>query len=562
MENNKKRDNMNAIPKSIEGILKDNPKMKIPIFQRDYSWKRDNWKELWNDIKIGFINKSKHYLGSIVLVENDDTMEVVDGQQRLTTISLLYLAIISNFNELIDNKIDVEQNITRANDIKKLICETNLYDISSTNKLQLNENNNMVYSEYLVKNEVPDDKITLTESNKLLVECFKYFKREIKRECTNDGEKYQSFKLLLDYYRFISDKLILIEITASDYNNAYIIFETLNDRGLDLTVMDLLKNYLFSKVHPSKHNDIKKYWNDIIKNVDEKNTTKFIRHYWNSYNTKVTEKGLFKVIKEKIDSQEVVIEFINRLEEVSYMYRCISDPKSSLWNGDESIKKSLGEIKLYNVDLCYPVLLAAQINISDLPLKRKIFRLCSIISFRYIVIRNGSANDLERAYNNLCIHINNNKNDLDFSKIEKELKEFIVPKDEFIASFINKTVKTKNNKRLITYILKGIERNRGTKISEDYTIEHILPEKYGQEWNDIFNKEAEDYIYRLGNYILLEKGYNSAIGNESFQKKKESYSKSVYVGANSIAKLDKWTIKELEKHQEDMAKIAECVWSL
>lgn len=562
MDKNRNRDNMNAIPKSIEGILMDNPKMKIPIFQRDYSWKRDNWKELWTDIKIGFENGSKHYLGSIVLVENGDTMEVVDGQQRLTTISLLYLAIINNFNELIENKIDVEQNLTRVNDIKKLICKTNLYDISLTNKLQLNENNNMVYSEYLVKNRLPDDKVLLSESNKLIIECFKYFKREIKKACTNEGEKCQSFKLLLDYYKFISDKLILVEITASDYNNAYIIFETLNDRGIDLTVTDLLKNYLFSKVDPSKHNDVKKYWNDVIRNVDEKNTTKFIRHYWNSYNSKITEKGLFKIIKEKVCSQDEVIEFIDELVEVSEIYRCISDPKSSLWNGDEIIKECLSEIKLYNVDLCYPVLLAAQINISDNKLKRKIFRLCSIISFRYIVICNGSANDLERAYNNLCLKINRYKNELDFSRIEKKLKEFIVPKEEFIASFTNKIIKTKNNKRLITYILKGVERNRGSKILEDCTIEHILPEKYDPKWNEIFKSDAEDYIYKLGNYILLEKGYNSAIGTELFEKKKEYYNKSTYVGAKNIAKLSEWTIENLIKHQESMAKTVESVWSL
>ena len=108
MEKNK-RDNMNAIPKSIEGIFKDNPKMKIPIFQRDYSWKNDNWKELWNDIKIGFANDSKHYLGSIVLVENDNDVEIVDGQQRLDDITIAFSVIRKLFlmekEETLANKV-------------------------------------------------------------------------------------------------------------------------------------------------------------------------------------------------------------------------------------------------------------------------------------------------------------------------------------------------------------------------------------------------------------------------------------------------------------------------
>ena len=217
----------------------------------------------------------------------------------------------------------------------------------------------MIYSQYLVKNEIPDDQIKLSCSNKLLIDCFKYFRKQFKKVCTPEGDKNQSIKLLLDYYSFISNNLIVIEIIASDYNNAYIIFETLNDRGLDLTVTDLLKNYLFSKVSSIRHGDIKKCWVEIIKNVDEKNATKFIRHYWNSYNSKVTEKELFKVIKENLDSESKVIEFVQKLSEVSEVYKALSDPKNKLWKGDTALELSLKEIKLYNVDLCFPVLLAA-----------------------------------------------------------------------------------------------------------------------------------------------------------------------------------------------------------
>ncbi|MCR1950015.1 DUF262 domain-containing HNH endonuclease family protein [Clostridium sp. DSM 100503] len=555
-------DNMNAVPKSIEGVLTDNPKMKIPIFQRDYSWKQDNWVELWNDIKNGFENNNKHYLGSVVLVKNSDYKEVVDGQQRLTTISIIYLAIISNFNELINNGIDVQNNITRAQGIKKLICETDLYNITSTNKLELNETNNIMYSQYLVNDNLPTEESQLTMSNKLLIDCFKYFKKELKKACTEAGKKNASFKLLLDYFKYISQNLILIEITASDYHNAYVIFETLNDRGLDLTVTDLLKNYLFSKIKNSKHSLMKRMWSSIVNNVDERNTTKYIRHYWNSYHKKVTEKELFKVIKDSIDTEEKVLEFVKQLNECSYIYSALSNPKSQIWNGDASIVKSLEEIKLYKVDLCYPVLLSAQLFISNLDLKRKIFRLCSRISFRYIIICNGSANDLERAYNDLCLAIAKYKNELDFSKVEKDMKEFIVSKEEFIASFKNKVIKTKNNKRLITEILKGIEKCKGTQITDDNTIEHILPESFSEEWNNIFINDAEEYVYRLGNYILLEREANSEIGNDLFDIKKEAYIKSRYKDANKISKLTKWDIHELENHQKEMAIIVESVWSL
>lgn len=554
-------DNMTAKPKSIVGVFNDNDKLKIPIFQRDYSWKKDNWEELWNDIKIGFDNNNKHYLGSVVLVGQDKYKEVIDGQQRLTTISIIYLAIISNFNELIEKKIDIENNSKRVQDMRGIICETNLYDFTSTNKLELNENNNLIYSDYLVNNKVPENYLELNQSNKLLVDCFNFFKRRIKKECTITGEANQNVKLMLDYYKYINENLIIIEIVATDYENAYVIFETLNDRGLDLTVTDLLKNYLFSKIDISKHTNIKKHWNDIISNVEEKNTTKFIRHYWNSFNNKVTEKELFKEIKNKIITETDTTKFLEDLDKASRIYSALSDPKNKIWAGDTDIVRYLEEIKMYKVELCYPVLLAAQSCITNLKLKRKIFRLCSIISFRYIFISNGSANDLEKAYNDLCLKINKYKNEIKIELIQKDMKEFLVSKEEFIAKFNNKEIKTRNNKKVITYILKGIERNIGTKINEDHTIEHILPESYTDEWNKKFNNEAQQYIYRLGNYILLEKEYNSEIGNSEFSDKKPRYKESVYNEAKKISELEDWGIEQLENHQYEMAKIANTVWS-
>ncbi len=555
-------DNMGAVTKSIEGVLNDNPKLRIPIFQRDYSWKKDNWKELWEDINIGFQSSNKHYLGSIVLVDDKCSgyKDIVDGQQRLTTISIIYLAIVSNFFELVSKDIDKDANLKRANDIKGLICETNLYNMSSINRLQLNENNNNIYSEYLVKDALPDESIKLSESNKQLVECFKYFKRAIRKVCTETDKSYPSSTLLLDYYTYICKNLIIIEIIASDYHNAYVIFETLNDRGLDLTVTDLLKNYLFSKVHFSKHTKIKKYWGDIINNVDEKNTTKFIRHYWNSFNKKITEKDLFRVIKENVNTEATVLEFVKKLNEMSYVYSAISDPKNKLWKGDKELTRYLEEIKLFKVDLCYPVFLAVHNNITKSHIKRKLFRLCSIISLRYIIVCNGGANDLERAYNDLCININKYKDDIDLNKVAKDMKEFIVDEEKFIIGFKEKIIKTKNNKKLITYILKGIERNLGSQIGEDITIEHILPENYSEEWDVKFNHEATDYIYRLGNYILLEKDYNNDISDESFNEKTTYYKKSKYKEANKISTIVDWNPTEIDRHQKNMAIMAQSIW--
>lgn len=274
--------NMCAEPKNLFQILTGDSNFKIPVFQRDYSWKDENWKELWNDISNGFKENNKHYLGSIVLVNNQGVKEILDGQQRLITLSILIKSIHWCIKELIDSDIDVEENNIRLSKIGQLIFEEDIYNPSDvSNKIKLNDINDCVYNNYIVKDEqykVDAD----AKSNELLIKCYKFFKKVIKETCINKENNKLDIKTLLDYFKYISENIIVVEIIVSDYANAYVIFETLNDRGLELTVTDLLKNYLFSKVSSNRHRKVHLLWNKIINRIGEKNLTKYIRHFWNS----------------------------------------------------------------------------------------------------------------------------------------------------------------------------------------------------------------------------------------------------------------------------------------
>ncbi len=168
--------NMCAEPKNLFQILTGDSNFKIPVFQRDYSWKDENWKELWNDISNGFKENNKHYLGSIVLVNNQGVKEILDGQQRLITLSILIKSIHWCIKELIDSDIDVEENNIRLSKIGQLIFEEDIYNPSDvSNKIKLNDINDCVYNNYIVKDEqykVDAD----AKSNELLIKCYKFLK--------------------------------------------------------------------------------------------------------------------------------------------------------------------------------------------------------------------------------------------------------------------------------------------------------------------------------------------------------------------------------------------------
>ncbi|WP_150540975.1 DUF262 domain-containing protein [Clostridium perfringens] len=557
-------DNMTAAPRNLEGIFKDSKKFKVPIFQRDYSWNEENWQELWNDIEEGVTESRSHYLGSVVLVNNDDVKEIIDGQQRLTTLSILIKAIHFNISQLIDKNIDKDNNNDRLALVSQFIMNKDIYNPEEiTNTINLNKTNNNVYSRYILKDEEVG-RSEFCKSNQLLINCYKFFKNKFKLACFDKEIGNININKLLDYFKYITQKILVVEIVVSDYANAYVIFETLNDRGMALTVTDLLKNYLFSKVEETKHDSLYIIWNKIIDNVEEKNIAKFIRHYWNCKNKKITEKELFKTLKKYIEGKNIsVYNFLSELEKVSEIYGALSNPEHKMWKNDQIIKEYIKEIQLYKVELCYPVMLATELFITEINLKRKIYKLCSRISFRYITISKGAPGDLESAYNELCLAIFKNNNSLNMVEQSDKMRKFIVADEEFIAAFSNKEISTRGNKKLIKYIIEKIEESiNGTgKILSGYTIEHVLPESANEEWDKIFDNNFKFYRYRLGNYVLLESKYNSEIGNELFAVKKEVYSKSSYKTAKNLSTLSEWNIQKMEENQRRMAIVANSIWS-
>lgn len=168
---------LSAETKNFQSIMTESKKLKIPQYQRDYSWNEEQWDELFNDILKGKKNKSKHYMGALVFINRkDNTLEVVDGQQRLTTIAIMIHSVIKFINELINNDIEKEENIERINIIKSYIGKKSSKDLTWENRLELNEENNKFYNTYIMNFEqvtsIPEK---VSSSNKLLINCQEFF---------------------------------------------------------------------------------------------------------------------------------------------------------------------------------------------------------------------------------------------------------------------------------------------------------------------------------------------------------------------------------------------------
>jgi len=545
---------------------------KIPSFQRDFSWTEENWEDLWNDI-IDIYNdiEEQHYMGTIVLQNTSNKKEyiVVDGQQRVTTLSIFILSLVKVLKELIEQDIDKSDNEER---IKKIlntyIGEKSLSDLYYRAKLTLNDNNNNFYKTRLLEFKEPTNKTKLRDSEKLLYGCFEFFVQKIK----DVFSKNLNGSVLGGFLEKISDNLIFILITVDDDISAYTVFETLNARGVELTTTDLLKNYLFSIVASvgkdgGEFQILQEDWKEIVDIVNLKKFPIFLRFYINSYKKLIRKERLFKEIKKEISTPIEAIELIEKLKLNAYLYSAILNPNDEFWNENpkqKEIRKYLSELKLFGIT--QPISLLFSLYNHKPQWFDKVLKMIVSISFRYNVIAKFNPNAMEKVYNLLAIKIANNKIE-HLNEIKTALNEIYVDDDTFVNLFKSKSISTNGkNKLVVKYILTTIENyifhNDYSIHDSNFTIEHILPENYTEEWEEEFSNEAGRYVYRLGNYTLLEEKKNKIIANKNFNEKKEIYKTSHYKMTTETLNYENWDINSLINRQAQLAKYAKSIWKL
>ncbi|MCP6760982.1 MAG: DUF262 domain-containing HNH endonuclease family protein [Fischerella sp. CENA71] len=551
---------------SFGELLTGNNSYSVPNFQRDYSWTEAQVEQLWDDITETLDEgRSEHFIGAVV-VNNSKKPELmlIDGQQRVTTMSIL-MCVLRNIAK---EKGDEQLAQTISN---KYLGSLNLRTRKTESKLVLNDRNNQFYQEYIVESKAITElrdlskKRNIDKSNKLIVDAYLFMYREVQKRIEKSGD---FVEVLIELEECIRDKLVSILISVADEANSYLIFETLNDRGLDLSVADLLKNYLFSRAS-DKIKEVQKKWGEINLLSDRLELTKFIRHYWLSKYGLVTEKDLYRKIAEKLRTSSEIFDFVNQLREAAEIYSAFENSQSSVWDSyDSNLKKDIEQLNLFKVSQCYSVLLAAKECLTD-ELFRKVLRMIVIISFRYNVICKYNPSKLESAYCKTAKYIRDHK-PKSAQPIFEQLKEFYPADADFEKAFVDKSF-TPSDTKLARYILSEINSHymghkelianpNGTELN----LEHILPQKPSGKWLVEFsNTDPNQYIYRLGNLTLLDSSVNRKVGNTSFEEKSaKAFSNSQLDITKEILKCRLWGPKEIEERQNKMAKAACKIWSL
>ncbi|NHB47973.1 DUF262 domain-containing protein [Helicobacter pylori] len=541
-------------------FIKDNQKnqLVIPIYQRVYSWEKEQCKQLWDDIiKIGGDDKMDgHFIGSILYVRNGNThsspLLIIDGQQRLTTITLLLTALRDHWS---DKRKEIEDhyliNSNRDGDKKfRLILSESDKD---TLLFLIDENKR--------KPSKPSSKI---------VKNFELFEEWISK---NTNKLETICKGL--------EKLMIVWIALEKgKNDPQLIFESMNSKGIELTQTDLIRNYIVmeTETEEKQKNFYSRYWRAMEKNFTQNETlfNRFVRHYLTIKTGKIpNEKRVYEAFKDYQQKERIEIEDLLKDLQKYCGYFCQIAFKKEADEIDEGLNEALGFLVDLEMDVVYPLLLELYSDYKGEVLSKDDFRRSIALIESYIFRRavcGIPSSGLNKFFASFTKKIDKNQYlksmKAHFLLLETTTGKF--PKDsDFRDSLIAKELYKPKKTKEIKYFLERLESSFGTKEPVDTqkcTIEHIMPQTLTPEWQkdlgENFEAIHEKYLHTIGNLTLT--GYNSEYRNNSFQEKRDmekGFKQSSLQLNQSLKKLESFGEKEILDRASGLADLALKIWT-
>lgn len=527
-------------PKTLEEILV-RKKYKVPIYQRSFSWTRQEAEELWNDLVD---NNPPYFLGILLLKENKEDnklFEVVDGQQRLASLLLLLRAAAETLGENTREGRQLQEDY---------INQEKWGENKQEFTLTLNYRDNDKFFDLLSDKDIhylPPRGLRKSYSWKNLEDVKNIFLEKLIKLKDKSGSE--------SIIKFIKDRVLslqLLDMQLESDSDVYMFFETINDRGMDLSLADLVKNRVCGVSA-----DASATANKIDQIADLLGTGKmkpFLLHYcW-----ALTEDNPPPPRKRLMDWYNTIIkqerdEFISKLKEYADYYYEIIEPRKS---GPSQNKEVLTYIKVLGASRCYSLLLAGKKYLSNKDFLR-LAKALELLTVRHSTIAKRDTKNLEEVYQRI---VRNIRDGVDFEEIIEMLKKQSarISDDLFETSF--KEYEPENT-QIAKYILLKIENHlTGTKSAEldwdKLTLEHILPR--AGNWEG-----AEEFKERLGNMTLLSDPHNKIVGTKPFSAKKEHYKKETRIKLTQdlVDYPDVFTKETIIERQAKLAKLAIKVWN-
>lgn len=550
----------------VGNIFKADSRYRVPPYQRNFSWTADEVEQLWSDLTGAMEDgRPDYFLGTIVIGEEEDgkVRTIIDGQQRLATLTMIFSAIRTVYASRGDERTqEVYQEYLGLKDRRTRLTQS---------RLTLNEVNEPTFQRLVVENASDGDLDTAasdrraSESNRRLAEAA----LRIRNHVADKAKAAHSFdNYLIALEDFIKDRVIMIQVTVGDESDAYLVFETLNDRGLDLSTSDLLKNYIFGRAGAGNLVVVRKQWSEMTLILGTQSETQFLRHYWLSHFGVIRERDLYREFKQKFSSAPKILELMTNLRAAADNYAAMSSSDHPFYVGyPTSVRSDIDTLQLFGLSQFRPLLQAAMER-WDQDSIAKVIRLIVVLSMRYSIIGSFGTGNIERAYADAAVGVREGKLKSP-AQVFMALRAIYPDKDRFLKDFADAEIsKPRLARYVLTSLANAMQGGEELGVLEDekkVNLEHIMPKTRGGEWlkSAVDEDEYLRFVNRIGNLTLVERRINTAMGNTGFRKKRdEAYAKSALRLTSHITKYEQWTTREIVDRQQELAGAAIAVWSV
>lgn len=550
---------MKATQSQLFKILDGSKQFRIPIYQRTYSWTEKQCEQLWDDIIRISENDDipGHFIGSIVYIERGiyqatDISEllVIDGQQRLTTLSLLLAAFAQAIIEKGNNGIT-------KNKIRNSYLFNSDEEGEKRYKLILTQSDKNTLINILEEKRLPEN------PSKNIINNYIFFQEKISKNKISLGDLYKGIL-----------KLIVVDISLdSNYDNPQLIFESLNSTGLELSQADLIRNFILMGLEQKKQDKIyNDYWYPMEKSFREKNIKHFDR-FMRDYLTIKT--GQIPKIDEVYSSFKEYFISTNKPDDIVLDVHYYSTFFTKLVFEEEKdiqLNQIIKDINTLKVEVAYPFLLEVYVDYDQGKIDKtsimKIFSMVESYVFRRAVC-DIPTNSLNKTFGNLASEITKEQyvESVEAVFCLKDSYRRFPTDNEFQSQFKRKNMY--NTRRIIKHFLDKLENyERKEHVDMDkYTIEHIMPQNknlssvwkgdLGEKWMEV----QEKYVHTVGNLTLT--GYNSEMGDKSFLEKRDmddGFANSPLRINSEFATIQCWNEEEINKRANILANKSITMW--
>ena len=522
----------------------------VPEFQRSYAWSPDEVTELLDDVYDDTARggaSSTYFLGAIVLAGGDPLL-VLDGQQRLATVSLLLAAIAERLRPL-----DSEH----AQRLRNMLWGGR-FGQRPQPKLTLQPGDRDLFRALL------DSPSSNQPGREPLRRALATIQRHIDAVVQRDLRPGRNPKTdLIELGRRVLNDVELVQIVAPTESDAFRLFETLNDRGLPLNAADLIKNKLFARAGECI-DDVKSAWLQTLERTGPDEILGFLRYYWAAFHGAVRKDALYEAFGGRLEHLDAVetLSLANELAENAELYAAIAMPsRSRRWDTDTV--EALQRLVDLRVRSCRPLLLA--VARCDESLVPRIVQICESASVRYLVV-GGYPSVLERAFDDASRRLASTAVEEIDATVRDALRP-VVPSDaEFEEAFAKRRVpRVGPGDRALLLKLNAVQASGETTVrgTREVHVEHVLarnPSPRSLSESALDPDEASELCEHIGNLTLLSGRRNVSISNAEFSRKREAFEGSEIALNRWIAMRTRWGRAEIEQRDRVLARVACAAW--